>query len=352
MPRAGQNAAVSAVPAANIIGVDVGGTKVAVAQVAGTEARESLERPTDLSGPGPLLDGIEAAVREVTARTGPPAAVGVGVPSQVDFASGRVVASVNIPLEGVGLREELSGRLGAPVYVDNDANCAGLAEAQVVEGGPARHLVMLTLGTGVGGGVVIDGLIFRGASGLGAELGHVVIDAEGPDCPGACPSRGCLEALCSGTALQRDASELARARPDSRLGRAAADGIVKGREVVVAAREGDPDALSLLERLGRNLGVGIAGVVNTFEPEHVVIGGGLSAAGDLFLETARREATARALPALIARTSIGLARGGPAAGVVGAGLLAAQEYARDRGPAPSAPAPAAMTTTNPAEGAR
>src|SRR5439155_13038590 len=183
------------------------------------------------------------------------------VPSQVDFATGRVLASVNIPLEGVALRQDLEARLGVPVYVDNDANCAALAEAQITDGGPARYLVMLTLGTGVGGGLVIDGRIFRGATGLGAELGHVVIDADGPECPGNCPNRGCLEALCSGTALERDASAQAGRR-------------VSGREVVEAARNGDAEALGLLERLGTNLGVGIAGLVNAFEPEHVVIGGG------------------------------------------------------------------------------
>lgn len=311
------------------LGVDVGGTKVAVARVTGAEAHGLVERPTDLASAEALLDGIEAAAREVIEGAGAPAAVGVGVPSQVEFATGRVLASVNIPLEGIALREELGGRLGLPVYVDNDANCAALAEAQLVDGAPARHLVMFTLGTGVGGGLVLDGRIFRGATGLGAELGHVVIDADGPECPGNCPSRGCLESLCSGTALERDATALARGRPDSRLGGVLAQhGVVRGRDVVEAARDGDADALGLLERLGTWLGIGIAGAVNTFEPEHVVIGGGLSQAGDLFLEAAVREASARALPALVEGVRISLAGGGPAAGVIGAGVLASHEHAR------------------------
>ncbi|HEX8067071.1 MAG TPA: ROK family protein [Thermoleophilaceae bacterium] len=312
-----------------VIGVDVGGTKVAAARVAGTEARGAVSHPTDLSGTGPLLDGIEAAIREVAAAEGDPEAIGVGVPSQVDHRTGTVVQSVNIPLAGVPLGTELSGRLGVPVHIDNDANCAALAEAQFVDDAPARHLVMLTLGTGVGGGVVIDGQIFRGASGLGAELGHVVVQADGPECPGACPSRGCLEALCSGTALERDATRLAGDRPDSALGRLAAErgGRVKGRDVVSAARDGDADAQALLQALGTWLGVGISNMVNVFEPEHVVIGGGLSAAGDLFMQTAERSAGSRALPALFERVRISLARAGNDAGVIGAGLLAAQELA-------------------------
>src|SRR5881275_317658 len=192
MPRSGDGA---------ILGVDVGGTKVAVGQVVGREVTVSVEHPTVLSSMKDLIDGLEAGVEEVTAQTGPPVAIGIGIPSQIDFATGRVISSVNIPLAGIDLRHELSDHFGVPVFVDNDANCAALAEAQFVSDPPARHLVMLTLGTGVGGGVVIDGRIFRGATGLGAELGHSVVQADGPECPGACPNHGCMEALCSGTAL-------------------------------------------------------------------------------------------------------------------------------------------------------
>jgi glucokinase len=312
-----------------VLGIDVGGTKVAAAAVVSGRPEHAVEHPTDLTSTDALLGGIEAAAREVISAGGEAAAVGIGVPSQIEWESGRVVASVNIPLEGVPLREELGRRLGAPVYVDNDANCAALAEAHLVEDGPARYLVMFTLGTGVGGGVVIDGRIFRGAHGLGAELGHVVIEKDGPNCPGACPNRGCLEALCSGTALERDASELARDRPDSALaGNADKGGRVKGRQVVDAARAGDGDAIELLRRLGANLGVGIAGAVNTFEPEYVVVGGGLSAAAELFIEEAKKEAGSRALPALWNRVRVSIARGGPAAGVIGAGILALQEHLR------------------------
>ena len=188
---------------------------------------------------------------------------------------------------------------------------------------------MLTLGTGVGGGVVIDGRTFRGNTGLGAELGHYSIDPNGPPCPGNCPNHGCLEAYCSGQALERDASQLAQDKPDSRLGTVAVDGKVSGREVVAAADEGDPDALRIFERFAKMLGVGIAGYVNVFEPRYLVVGGGLSRASHLFLEAAEAEAAARALPALWERVTVSLARGGADAGVIGAGVLAAQELDRD-----------------------
>jgi glucokinase len=325
----GESAGVQGAAEPAVVGVDVGGTKVAAGRLSGARAADVAQRPTDLSSADALLGQIESAVREVIESSGSVEAVGIGVPSQVDFESGTVVASVNIPLEGVGLRAELAARLGTRVYVDNDGNCAALAEAQFVDDAPARNLVMLTLGTGVGGGVVIDGRIFRGASGLGAELGHVVVDANGPECPGACPNRGCLEAFCSGTALEREASAFAAGEPGSRLGAVAREhgGRVKGRHVVDAARDGDPDSRALLEALARWLGVGIASFVNVFEPEHVVVGGGLSAAADLYLAAAETEARARALPALAERTRISAARAGNDAGLIGAGLLAAQELA-------------------------
>jgi glucokinase len=311
-----------------VLGVDVGGTKVAVAAVNGVTATHAAEHPTVTVSADALLDGVEHVVRDVIAAAGEPEAIGVGVPSQIDFATGTVVTSVNIPLTGVPLREELGRRFGVPVFVDNDANCAALAEAHIVG---ESHLVMLTLGTGVGGGVVIDGLTFRGAHGLGAELGHIAINPDGPPCPGNCPNRGCLESYCSGQALERDATELAKDKPDSSLAsRLGADGKVSGRELVAAADDGDPDALLLMENFARMLGIGIANYVNVFEPSRLAIGGGLSRASHLFLDRAVKEAGARALPALWKRVSVALAEGGADAGVIGAGLLAALEVARGR----------------------
>ncbi len=314
-----------------VIGVDVGGTKVAAAAVENAGVREALELPTDVSSPEAVVAGIEAAVADVSGRAGEPDAIGLGVPSQVEFATGTVLSSVNIPLEGVPLREALGARLGVPVFVDNDANCAALGEAQLVPDPPAHHLVMLTLGTGVGGGVIIDGSIERGHTGLGAELGHVIVDGraalEAED--RGFPRPGSLEWICSGTGLERAATRAGRDNPQGALGRLLAEtGRVKGRDAVTVAEDGDSEALALFDRLGRWLGLGIAGVVNTFQPEHVVIGGGLSRASDLFLETARTEASRHALAALWERTSVRRAAGGAEAGVIGAGVLAEQELQR------------------------
>jgi glucokinase len=324
----------------HFLGIDVGGTKVEIAAIEAGVAADPQKAPTALDSADALIDGIEELARQVIDASGEPAAVGVGVPSQIDFATGTVISSVNIPLEGIPLRDELERRFGVPVFVDNDANCAALAEAELVDGGPARHLIMLTLGTGVGGGAVIDGSIFRGATGLGAELGHMVVNAHGPDCPGKCPNRGCLEAYCSGVALGRAASSFAAGHPGSQLAACSdGDGNCSGVDVVRLAREGDEDARRLLNDLGTWLGVGMASFVNIFEPERIVIGGGLGAAADLFLDTAIAEAASRALPAGFGRVAVSLAKGGADAGVIGAGLLAAKEYARTRTEGDTAPSP-------------
>ena len=302
-----------------VVGIDVGGTKIVAGAVRGTEVLDTVEHPTDVSSGEAVLDGIETTVREVLENGGRPTGVGIGVPSQIDYAAGRVLSSVNIPVNGVYLRDDLSERLGLPVFLDNDANCAALAEAELAEGGPVDHLVMLTLGTGVGGGVVIDGRVFRGAIGLGAELGHLVIESDGPECPGSCPNRGCLEALCSGQALSRDAGALAAERPDSRLAELARKrgGPPTGADAVTAAREEDSDALALFERFGTALGVGMASLMNVFEPEQLVVGGGLSNVADLYLPRATEEARSRVLPEIGARVKISVASSGAQAGLIG-----------------------------------
>jgi len=316
------------------VGVDVGGTKVAGAVVDGVEIVERIERPTETSNGELLLDEIAAVARDVaTAADRDLTAVGIGLPSQIDAASGTALASVNIPLSGVAVRDALGERLGVPVHIDNDANCAALGEAQLVPDPPARELAMLTLGTGVGGGLIVDSRIFHGASGLGAELGHIVVDGraaeEHPDAMDDLPRPGSLEWHCSGRGLEREATRCGERHPDSVLGALVArQGRCSGRDAVSAAREGDREALALFERYGRWLGIGIATVVNAFEPQRLVIGGGISVAAELFLEAARAEAARWALPALWERTTLELARGGADAGVIGAAVLAAHEVER------------------------
>ncbi len=312
----------------SVIGVDLGGTKVAVARMRGPALGESHVEPTDCSGSAQLLDQI---VSMVSAARGPQLdAVGIGVPSVVEFATGRVVSSVNVPLAEVPLRQVLGERLGVPVFVDNDATVAALAEAhddqlRLV----ARDLVMITVGTGVGGGFVLGGRIYRGATGGAGELGHTIVglDLNGPaPAPKGFPQPGSLEFVASGHALDRLAAQGAADAPDSALGRLRAEGKpVLGPAAVQAALDGDEAAIAMVDIWGQHLGIGVANAINTFDPEEVVVGGGGAQAGELLLEPARRVASGYVLHGLGRKTTIRLARHGVRAGVLGAALLAEQE---------------------------
>ena len=313
----------------SFVGVDVGGTKVAVARLDGDGLSEPQVTPTDTGSAEALVDQLAQVIAPAAADGA--AAVGIGIPSAVEFATGRALSGVNVPLENVPLRARLTERLGLPVFVDNDANVAALAEACDETGNlVVNNLVMFTVGTGVGGGLVINGRPFRGATGAGTEMGHVIIgldltDGAPPPAP-RFPQPGSLEALAAGRALDRLAGEAARAHPDSALGRLAAAGeTVTGRQAVAAAQEGDEHALRALTVLGERLGIGIASAINVFDPEQVVVGGGVIAAGDLLLGPARETAWRYVLPGVGSRTEIRAARYGNDAGVRGAALLAAKE---------------------------
>jgi len=217
----------------------------------------------------------------------------------------------------------MSERLGLPVVVDNDANAAMLAEHRSGAARGARHAVLMTLGTGIGSGLLIDGRIYRGSTGVGAELGHVVLDIHGPDCPGKCPGRGCVEALVSGRAIGREGIRLARERPDSALGRrVAAHREVTGGLVTELAHDGDEVARLALDEVGRRLGAALTGVVNALNPEVIVIGGGAVAAGEMLLGPARAVVAERALPPAREMVEIVPARFGDESGMLGAALLA------------------------------
>ena len=293
-----------------LIGVDVGGTKVSVAVLEDGRLSDPQITPTDLSSSDALVEQLI----EVIGAAGPATAVGIGVPSVVDFATGTARSSVNIPLQGVPLRHALTERLGIPTFVDNDATVAALAEAHDDDMRPIADIVlMFTVGTGVGGGIVIGGRTFRGATGAAAEIGHTIIGAgleHGAPAADHFPQKASLEYHAAGRALDR----LGLAR-----------GIGDGQAVVAAARSGDADALDAMRILGESLGVGIANAINTFDPDLVVVGGGVSTAGALLLDPAREAAARFVVPGVGTRTQIRLARYGPQAGVRGATLLAGQE---------------------------
>lgn len=299
----------------------MGGTKIAAGLVGrGGELLREDRYPT-AGSPEKLLDALERAVVEAC-RGQSVSGVCVGVPGLIMARESRVVFSPNLrAIEGLPLKDELEHRTGFPITIENDANAAAWGEFRFGAGSGVDNLVFVTLGTGVGGGIVSEGRLLRGAHGSGGELGHTTIHATGPRC--ACGNRGCLEILASGTAIERRARQRARAEPGSALGRAAAAcGEVPGEEVTRLAREGDRGAVSVLRETGRWLGIGLAGFVNVFNPEVVAVGGGPSAAGDLILAPAREEVRLRARSPSRDLVEVREATLGAASGMLGAAALA------------------------------
>jgi glucokinase len=287
-----------------VIGVDLGGTKI----LAGVLDRDgtvhgTVEVPTPKESQEALVAASAAAIERLWEDD--VAALGLGIPSVLDRETGRALGSNNIPLEEIALADVLGRRFGVPGGVENDANAAALAEWRRGAGRDVNGLVMLTLGTGVGGGVVLDGALYRGW----AELGHLVVLAGGPECQGACTGRGHLEALASGNAADRAAIEL--------WGEGAT-----AEQLVERARGADEGALGALARIGGYLGAGIGSLVNVFGARLAIVGGGFGAAAfDLLLpsalETARREALPPGRDVRIVPAELG-----SSAGLVGAGLVA------------------------------
>jgi glucokinase len=308
----------------NAIGVDVGGTKIAAAVVS-TEGKilNEVRYPTQAVPPNRLVGTIAGAITEVkdSFEVG---GVCLAVPGLIMASVNTVIFSPNLhEIENIRLDEEIGGRTGMRVTVENDANAAAWGEFRYGAGKDVDHQIFITLGTGVGGGVITHGILLRGAQGAGGELGHVTLDPEGPLC--GCGNRGCLEALASGTAIQRRAREFANDRPGSALGQLALQRQVLGEDVTKLAEEGNEAAVSVLKETGRWLGIGVAGFVNMFNPEVVAVGGGASRAGEFILEPARREVELRARSPSRDLVEIKEATLGPVSGVLGAAALARDE---------------------------
>jgi glucokinase len=311
-----------------VIGVDLGGTKL----LAGAVDRElNVHHRATRSARGPdhhaVIDTVVAAVGEVRdaieGGSGSVSGVGIGIPCLIDQRRGVAVMSTHLPLAGVPFRDLVAERLGLPVFVDNDANAAMLAEWRFGAARGATDAALLTIGTGIGGGLVVGNALQRGSLGAGAELGHMVVQADGPRCNGNCPNRGCLEAMVSGSALAREAQRIAAERPRSGLGEALAAGReISGPLVTELAHDGDAAAVDAVTAIGRWLGVGVANLVNMLNPDVVVIGGGVIAAGELLLAPAREVVLERALSPSKEHARIVPARFGAESGVLGAAALA------------------------------
>jgi glucokinase len=299
---------VPTVQAGHAIGVDLGGTKI----LAGVVARDGSvvrrhERSTPQDSQEHVLAELEAAVGELLDDS--VVAVGFGAPSPIDQARGVVVRSVNVPLQNAPLRDRMSERFGLPVGLDNDANAAAIGEWRAGAGRGEDDVVMLTLGTGVGGGVISGAQPFRGANGSGAELGHVVIVHDGRPCHGACTGRGHLEAYVSGNAATAAAQEAFGPAADA-------------HRLVRLANEGDATAKDVLTEIGRYLGSGIGSFANVFAPRLVLLGGGFGLAAYEHLrgpaeEIARREA----LEPMRSTVRLAKAELGTAAGLIGAAFV-------------------------------
>jgi glucokinase len=312
------------------IGVDLGGTKMMVGVVAPGPRVLYSATSTDFGDTAEaILDGLEREVRTALESEPDARAVGLGIPCTIDRANGVAVSSVNLPIVGVPVRELMRERLGMDVHIDNDANTAALAEHLYGAARGARNAVVLTVGTGVGGGLIVEGEVFRGSTGAGAELGHVVVEAEGPPCQGNCPSRGCVETMASGTAIGREGRAIAEREPESALGRLLSSGReIDGVAVTEAALAGDTAARLVVERAGYYLGVALAGYANVFDPDVIVIGGGVTkGVGDMMLDPARAELAARAVTPQN-RVPVVVAELGPEAGMIGAAAMAARELER------------------------
>ena len=308
-----------------LIGVDVGGTKVLAGEVTpeGQVLRTATRRtPGRRVSVASLEDALTAAVLEV-ADGRAPLGVGLAAAGFVDAAGDRVMFAPHLPWAGEDVRRRLSQRWGAPVTLDNDANCAAYAESRLGAARGATSALMVTMGTGIGGALVLDGRVLRGANGMAGEFGHMQVVPDGRACE--CGRQGCWEQYSSGNALVRLArarvvveptvlTDLCQGQPDQ----------LTGPMVTAAAEDGDLVARQAFASVGDWLGVGLAGLVAAFDPEVVVVGGGVSAAGDRLLDPAR-VALGRALVGAEHRVvpEIRVARLGPAAGLVGAALLAA-----------------------------
>lgn len=290
-----------------MIGVDLGGTTIRAAVVDGSDTIVSrVQLPTPTGSELDLLAALEDAIGEVL--TADVAAIGVAVPSRIDRARGRAVSSTNVPLDNLDLRDVLARRFGRPVQIENDATAAAIGEWQLGAGRGSRNLVMLTLGTGIGGGLILDGRPYRGTTGAAAEIGHIVVDLDGPRCQGTCEGRGHLEGLASGTAADALARELFGPGADAHT-------------LVGAAEGGNREAIAALDRIGRYLGAGIASLVNLLEPELVVVGGGFAAAGELLLGPARVVLARDGVTPSRDTVRVVLAALGPDAGLLGAALV-------------------------------
>jgi glucokinase-like ROK family protein len=320
-----------------VLSADLGATSidVAVADLAGRTVSHRSEAADVSLGPVVVLGRIEQLFRELLDEANPERrplyGIGVGLPGPVEFETGRPVAPPIMPgWDNYPVREQLEAVFDAPVWVDNDVNVMVMGEWRLGVARGQRNVVFVKIGTGIGAGLISDGQLHRGSTGSAGDVGHVQIVEDGVVC--RCGNIGCLEALAGGHALAREADALARSGRSRVLGEMlAAGGAPTARDVADAASRGDPASVELLQRSASYVGAMLATVVNLFNPSLIVIGGGVAAAGDLYLATIRQAIYRRSLPLATRSLQIVPAGLGPMAGVVGAAVMVADElFSADR----------------------
>ncbi|HUS83091.1 MAG TPA: ROK family protein [Dehalococcoidia bacterium] len=277
-------------------GIDLGATKIlsVVVSDSGKLLAEDLRPTRGAEGPDAVIANMIASLRQAIASAGDArlAAIGIDAPGPIDYASGVVTSPPNLPgWHDVPLASIIGKEFGVPCVLENDGSAAAFAEHRWGSGCGSRHMLFLTVSSGVGGGIIIDGNLYRGASGAAGEVGHMTINARGARCH--CGRRGCLEMYASGIAIARIARRLVARRPDSLLARMARKEELSAKLVHEAADQGDEGARDLIVRAGRDLGAGLGSLINVFNPQVIVLNGGLTKMGDLYLgparETAQRE---------------------------------------------------------------
>lgn len=311
-----------------VLGIDIGGTKIAAAVVnsEGKIIKEVKENSCCRGLPSfflPLNSAIGKLLDFSIEKKLSVCGIGLGIAGLVDSKEQKVLFAPNLPIAGLPLKDILQERFELPILVDNDANCAAWGEKKIGAGKDAQDFLCVTLGTGIGGGFVSGGKLYRGAIGCAGEIGHMVIDINGPRC--SCGRFGCFEALASAKALERRAA--AELPEDSLVLKLVGGDRMRicGEVITEAAKKGDVFARNLLAEIGKIIGTGFSNLINIFDPELIIVGGGLAAASGFVLPVARREVASQVMADKFRVTEIVPAQLGLKAGMIGAAMLARDE---------------------------
>lgn len=309
-----------------VIGVDLGGTKIstALSTLEGEIVKQTVVATEASQGEaavlGRILNTIDEVIKEGNVDISEVQAVGIGSPGPLDSKKGIIITTPNLPFKNYNLVKPISEKLNIPVYLDNDANVAAIGEYMFGAGKGKKNIVFFTVSTGVGGGAVLDGKAYRGSTSNALEIGHITVAPEGPRC--GCGNVGCLEAVASGTAIGKRGREAVETNVETSLRNY--DNITS-YEVFVEAKKGDPVAKEIVDNAMNYLGIGVANAISIFDPEMVIIGGGVSKVGDIMFDTVKKVVKKRCFKAMSDNCEIVPAGLGGDAGVVGAVALAILE---------------------------